>query len=74
MACYTKFPVVSTILKLNIKSNLHTGYKHNFYHDKRERFDETFDKFHFPLLKDIYNSALIQERKQNIDDAAYEKS
>ena len=42
MACYTKFPVVSTILKFNIKSNLHTGYKHKFYQYKQEKFDETF--------------------------------
>ena len=45
MSCYTEISSVeNTLDKLKIKYNLHTGYRHNFYHDKQDKFDEIFDK------------------------------
>ena len=61
MACYTAISFLeNTIKKLYIWSNLHTGYKHNFYHDKQDTFDELFDQCHLSLLKYIGRPALIQ--------------
>ena len=40
MACYTEiYSIVKIIKKLHIKSNLHYGYIHNFYHDKQVLID-----------------------------------
>ena len=36
--------------------------------------DELFDQYHITLLKNIDHPELIQERKQNIDATAHEKS
>ena len=73
MACYTVISYVeNTLNKFHIQSNLHTDYKHKFYHDKRDKFDELFDQYHLTLLKYIDHPALIQEWKQNLYAAAYE--
>ena len=58
---------------MHIQSNCNSGYKHNFYNDKQNIIDDLFYQYHIILLKDIYNPAFIQEWKQNIDAAAYEK-
>ena len=54
------YSVANITKKLHIHYNLHTGYKHNFYNDIRENFDELFDQYHLPLLKYIDHPALIQ--------------
>ena len=75
MACYTVISsVADTLNKFHIQSNLHNGYKHNFYHDKQDAFDELFCQYHILLLKYIDHPALIQEQNQNIDSAAYEEN
>ena len=75
MACYISISyVANTSKKFHIQSNFHTGFKKNFYHDKRDKFDEIFDQYHLPLLKDSDHPALIQIWKQNIDAAAYEEN
>ena len=62
MACYTVISsVADTLNKFHIQSNLHNGYKHNFYHDKQDAFDELFCQYHILLLKYIDHPALIQE-------------
>ena len=62
MACYTAISSVANTLKeFHIQYNLRNGYTHNFYHDKRDKFDELFDKYHPPLLKDIDHPALIRK-------------
>ena len=74
MSCCTEIVFVAkTKNKLNIQSDLNYGYIHNFYHYKNEIIDELFYHYHLPSLKDIYHPALIQERKQTIDAASYEK-
>ena len=61
MAYYTEnLSIANTIQKFHIQSNFHTGYKHNFYHGKQEKFDELFDQYHIPLLKDMYHPELVQ--------------
>ena len=56
MACYTEISsAANTVKKLHIRSNLHTGYKHNVYPNKLEMFDELFDQYYIPLLKFINN-------------------
>ena len=45
MDFYTESTSVSnTINKLNIQSDLNSGYIHNFYHEKQEIIDELFYK------------------------------
>ena len=54
-------------------SDLTFGYMHNLYNDKQEIIDDIFCQYIKPLLKYIYHPTLIQEQKQNFDDAAHEK-
>ena len=61
MACYIGIYSVENILnKLEILSNLHTSYKNNFYHDKRDNVDGFFDQYHLPLFSYIVHTTLIQ--------------
>ena len=41
-------------------SDLHSGYIHNLYHDKKYIIDELFLKYIKPLLKDVDPRELIQ--------------
>ena len=59
--------------KFHIQSDLHLIYKQNFYNDKQKEINEFFGKYHFPLIDYLDHPALIEEWKQNIDAAAYEK-
>ena len=43
------------------------------YNDKQDVMDELYHQYHIPLLKYVNNTALIIERKQNLDSTAYEK-
>ena len=75
MECYTEISsVANTIKKFHIQYNFHSGYKHNLYNDKQGEIDDIFDRYIKTLLKYINYPALIQEWKQNLDAAAYEKS
>ena len=75
IACYTEISSLkNTIKKLQILSTLHSIYQKNFCHDKQDIIVEIFFyQYYLPLLKYIDHPALIQEWKQNIDSAAYEK-
>ena len=43
MDCYVEIPYIeNNIKKLNIKTDMHSGYKHNLYHYKQEIIDEMF--------------------------------
>ena len=55
-------------------SDFHSGYIHNSYCDKQDSIDDLFCHYIKSILKDIDHPALIQERKKNLDAAAYEKS
>ena len=73
MACYTLISsVANTINKLNIMSDLNSGYMHIFYHDKQDIIDELCCQYIKPLLNYIDHTELIQELKQNIDAADYD--
>ena len=51
MACYTEISsVANTIQKLHIHSDFHSGYIHNFYHDKQESVDDIFVDTLYPYL------------------------
>ena len=50
----------------HLNYDLHSVYKHNFYHDKQEIIDEIFCHYIKILLKYNVYTELIQERKQNI--------
>ena len=66
MAENTEVSSVShTIKKLYIQSDLCLIFKQSFYHDEQDEIDE----YHLILLKYIDNPALIEEWKQNLDDA-----
>ena len=61
MACYAEInSVANTTKKLNIRSNYHYFYIHNFYHNKQEIIDDIFYQCHLPLLKYIDHPAMIQ--------------
>ena len=64
MAFHTEiYSVSNTINKLYTKSDFHSGYIHNFYHNKQVFIDILFWQYIKELLKDIDHTALIQERK-----------
>ena len=66
--------VATSIKKFHIQYDLHLIYKQSFYRDKQDETNELFDEYHLPLLKDIDHPAFIEEWKQNIDTADYEKN
>ena len=65
--------IENTIKKLHVQSDLRLIYKKNLYNDKQKEIDELFGKYHIPLLNDPGHPAFIEEWKQNIDSAYYEK-
>ena len=52
---------------------MHLIYKKYFYKYKQKEIDELFIEYLVPIMGDLDNHALIEERKQNHDAAAYEK-
>ena len=76
--CYEKnkaiYSVSNTIKKLHIQSDFHFIYKQNFYHDKQDEIDAFFIEYHVTVFDDLDHPALIKERKQNINSAAYEEN
>ena len=53
---------------------MHSGYIHNFYHNKQGIIDDMFYQYNLTLFKDIDQTALIQEWKKSFDAAAYERN
>ena len=64
----------NTIKILQIQYPLNFVYQQIFYHDKQKEMNALFDKYQISLFKNIDHLALIQEWKQNLDAAAYEKN
>ena len=61
MACFTKiFSVENTVNKLHIRSDLHSDYIHNVYHDKQDIINELFYQYNQTILKYIGHTELIQ--------------
>ena len=58
---------------LHIQKNMHLVYKQDLYKDKQKEIDELFIEYLFPIMDDIGHLELIEEWKQNLDSAAYEK-
>ena len=48
-------------------------YKQDFYKNKDKEIDDLFLEYLVTIMDDLDHPPLIEERKQNIDDAAYEK-
>ena len=65
--------VANTIKKLHIQSDLNLIYKQNFYDDKKKEIDDLFIEYLVPIMEDLDHPVLIEERKQNIDAAVYER-
>ena len=59
--------------KIHIQKNMHFIYKQDLYEDKQNEIYEPFIKYLFTILEDLDNISLIEEWKQNLDSAAYEK-
>ena len=73
MTCINKSSSTSNTLKeFLLYKSLHYSYIQTKYNDKEEIMNNTFIVYVEPLLDDINNPALIQERKVNIDAALYE--
>ena len=68
------YSVANNTKKLHIQFDLNFIYKQNFYHDKQNEIDILFDEYNVPLLDDLDHPALIEEWKQNLDAAFYEKN
>ena len=65
---------VENIIKtFHIQKNMHFIYKQYFYKDKQEKIDDHFIEFLVPIMDDLDNPTLIEEREKNIDAASYEK-
>ena len=74
MARYTAISsAANTINKWHILSNFNYIYQKQFYNDKQKYMDERFDEYHLPLGFIFDNPALILERKENNNTAAYDK-
>ena len=65
--------VENTIKKLHIQNNMHLIYKQDFYKYKKREIDELFIEYLVTIMEDLDHPMLIEECKQNIDAAAYEK-
>ena len=68
-----KCPLYQKYNFFHIMSNLNSVYQQNFYHGREKEMDKLFDEYYLTLFKNIDYPELIQEWKQNIDAAAYEK-
>ena len=67
------YSVENTIKRIHIQKNMHLIYKQDYYEDKLKEIDELFIEYLVPIMDDIDHPALIEEWKQNVDAAAYEK-
>ena len=67
------YSVSNTIKTLHIQTNMYLIYKQDFYKDKQQEIDNFFIKYLVPVMNDLDHPELIEEWKQNIDAAAYER-
>ena len=70
----SNLPVAKTIKKLHIKKNMHLIYKEDFYKDKQKEIYKLFIQYPLPIMGYLDHSALIADRKENIDTVAYGKN
>ena len=74
MTCINRIPSTSnTLKKLLLNKSFHSSYIQIEFNVKEESFNNIFSSYIGLLLKNINHYALLQERKLNIDAAAYEK-
>ena len=68
MTCTTTISSTSNKLK-NLAANrgFHSSYIRREFNDKKDMIINIFGAYVVPLLKDINHTALIQERKLNLD-------
>ena len=52
---------------------MHLIYKQYYYKDKQKEIYELFIEYIVLIMEDLDHPALIEEWKQNLDTAAYEK-
>ena len=65
--------IANTIEQMHIHKNMHMTYMQEFYGPKLKEIDNLFLEYLVTVMKDLEHPALIEERIQNIDAAAYEK-
>ena len=53
---------------------MHLLYQQDFYKDRQKVIDEIFIEYLVLIMDDLDHPALIEEWKQNLDAAAYEKN
>ena len=66
--------IANTIKQLHIQKNMHLLYQQDFYKDKQKEIYKLFIEKLVPIMDYLYQPALIEEWKQNIDAADYEKN
>ena len=66
------YSVAKTIKKFHIQSNLHLIDQQDFYKYSKKEIDDPFIEYFVPVMWNLDYHALIEECKQNIDDADYE--
>ena len=75
MLCRTTITSASSTLKiLYIGTQYHSLYSTYNYNDQTEEMDRLFRTYITPQIKEIYNPAILQEWKLNIDAAEYENN
>ena len=74
MICTTEITSISNTLKnFQIPSYFHSFYIKTIYNDEYEIINNIFITYVEPLLDDINHPTLLEERKLNLDYAAYKK-
>ena len=53
---------------------MHIIYKQDFYKNKEKEIYDLFLEYLVPVMDDLDHPTLIEEWKQNLDAAAYEKN
>ena len=53
---------------------MHLIYKQYYYKDKQKKIYDLFIEYIVLIMEDLDHPALIEERKKNLDDDAYENN
>ena len=64
----------NSLKNLYISKDYHSTYSTDNLYNQKESMDILFSTYVTPQIKGIYNPAIIQEWKLNIDAAEYEKN
>ena len=59
-------PVANTIKKLHIQKNIHLIYKQENYKYKQKEIYDLFIEYLFPIMEDLDQLALTEERKKKL--------